>query len=260
MGHYNRRTLPDWMYSGIRRKPQLDPTTMGPNFLFLLLSWWLDWHWSALDGHRHDITHCYGSRYVKRRGEEEKRKKKIPWKVAKRNGRRVSCFPNRPSPIRKEKGRSLLQFHGRSSCGSYDRWRSFESPIDVYSYSSVRERDSIRLGCLSLQLGGRYETLEYCTYKWPVVYTWAFMERRDREARALPALLTAGWRTEPRLLPPARLAGGDRLKSRLPLLRFLFFLIQYTFLSHLYIYIFILICINNGCSPSGVVWVFNILD
>ena len=26
----------------------------------------------------------------------------------------------------------------------------------------------------------------------PVVYTWAFMERRDREARALPALLTAG--------------------------------------------------------------------
>ena len=60
-------------------------------------------------------------------------------------------------------------------------------------------------------------------------------------------------------LPPDWLAATD-LNPAFRFFDFFFFLIQYTFLSHLYIYIFILICINNGCSPSGVVWVFNILD
>lgn len=115
--------------------------------------------------------------------------------------RRVACFQNRPSPIRKEKGRSLLLFHGRSSCGSYDRWRSFESPS---TYSSVC---SIRLGCLSLQLGGRFKTTMYIQMARCIHGdSW-----NDGPRRVLYLPFTAGWRTEPRLLPPARLAGGDDL-------------------------------------------------
>jgi hypothetical protein len=91
-------------------------------------------------------------------------------------------------------------------------------------------------------------------------------EKLRRSARALPAF-TAGTTAEPRLLPPARLAGGRRLSSPYPAFRAGMFAGPFWgwmasiplsppsgFCIH-----FLLICINIGpsLSLSEKIWVFH---
>jgi hypothetical protein len=89
-------------------------------------------------------------------------------------------------------------------------------------------------------------------------------EKLRRSARALPAF-TAGTTAEPRLLPPARLAGGRRLSSPYPAFRAGMFAgpflgldgVDSSFTS--FCIHFLLICINIGpsLSLSEKIWVFH---
>lgn len=93
-------------------------------------------------------------------------------------------------------------------------------------------------GACRFELGGRVHFP--CTYKWLVTC------RRKETSACFTFLAQLGWWWEPRLLPPARLAGGDvSFWSRLWLLsrddRRLF-------TSSILMHIFVLICINNGSS------------
>lgn len=196
---------------------------------YLLLNRWLDWHWSAFDGHRHDITHCYRSRYVVLHGTT----RETP---SEKKRRCVTCFLNWPSPIRKEKRRSVRQFHGRSC------WVLWSMTI-IFSLSffpllfQISTSMYISTGpCVSLELGGRL-----CTYKWPCLY--------GTGARACFTFLHSWATIKPRLLPPARLASGasswyrpfaSASPSTMPL--------RWRRLRSC-IYIVLLICINNGCWP-----------
>lgn len=161
---------------------------------------------------------------------------------------RMTCFLNWPSPIRKEKRRSLQQFHGRSSLGSYDRWRSFKIPASMLRFVLHTQIhgclfgvwcsfDSVQHGAaVSLELGGR---LHYTH----VYIQMACKERENERVLYLPSQLgddgatpsssrPIGWRRRLSHIPPFALLLAPLLAA--------VYLASCCILLH----IFVLICIN----------------